>query len=493
MSHPLLYEINTRCWLRELSTRLGTRIHLANIPEAEFERWHRLGFTHVWLMGVWSTGPRSRAFSRHLPEVRALAEGTLHHFREEDIAGSPYAVGNYTVARAFGGASALQAFRRKLATYGLKLILDFIPNHVGLDHPWLAERTELFVSSALEAEGTFWQETKAGSRWLAHGRDPYFPPWCDTAQLDHRNPATRVAMVETLQAIAAQCDGVRCDMAMLVLNEVFAKTWRNFPTSYMPMAKEFWSEAIAAVKKKSPEFLFLAEAYWDMEARLQELGFDFTYDKRLYDFVVAHNPPEVSRHLLTLAPRFLEASAHFLENHDERRIASVLSWPEHRAAALLMAGLPGMRFFHDGQLAGARLPVSVHLGRRPVEEPQPEIAAWYDYLLTALNVSAVGRGHGALLAPNPAWPGNPTAQNFVLVQWQAGPEQFDLLVVNLAPHDSQCYASLTVAGLAGRDWHLKNLLGVEVYERRGDDLQQSGLYLDVPGFGAQLLHFQPAA
>ncbi len=207
MSHPLLYEINTRCWLRELSARLGTRIHLANVPEAEFARWQRLGFTHLWLMGVWHTGPRSRAVSRHSPEVRAAAAETLGDFREEDIAGSPYAVASYTVVCSLGGASALQAYRRKLARYGLKLVLDFVPNHTGLDHPWLREKPELFVSSAVEVGETFWHETDAGPRWLALGRDPYFPPWRDTAQLDYRNPATCTAMVQRSSPSRASATG----------------------------------------------------------------------------------------------------------------------------------------------------------------------------------------------------------------------------------------------------------------------------------------------
>ena len=197
--------------------------------------------------------------------------------------------------------------------------------------------------------------------------------------------------------------------------------------------------------------------------------------------------------MLSLPPARLAASAHFLENHDERRVASVLLWPEHRAAALVVAGLPCLRFFHEGQFTGARRQISVHLGRRPAEEPQPKIAAWYDYLLTALAVSAVGRGHGQLLGPRPAWPENPTAQNFVLVQWEAGAGEFDLVVVNLAPHDSQCYAPLTVDGLAGRHWQVKNMLGAEVYEQSSDDLHRSDLYPEVPGQGPLLLHFQAMA
>src|SRR5207247_11279046 len=208
---------------------------------------------------------------------------------------------------------------------------------------------------------TFRTETKSGGRWLAHGKDPNFHAWIDTAQLDHRRADTRAAMIELLQSVAMRCDGVRCDMAMLLLNEVFAKTWEKFPCHAAAIEREFWADAIQAVKKSQPDFLFLGEVYWDLEARLQSLGFDYTYDKRLYDYLVYRNPAEVQRHLSSVTPDFVRQSAHFLENHDEPRIASILSWPEHRAAALLTAGLPGLRLLHEGQLAAVRTRPPVHL------------------------------------------------------------------------------------------------------------------------------------
>ena len=370
-------------------------------------------------------------------------------------------------------------------------MLDFVANHVGLDHRWVTEKPELFVQSPAEAPGFFPQDTKSGQRWLAHGKDPYFPPYTDTAQLDYRNPATHAAMLEQLKSVAHRCDGVRCDMAMLLLNEIFAKTWANIPCPVPASVNEFWVEAISSVKQSLPDFLFLAEVYWNLEARLQSLGFDYTYDKHLYDFLISRQPAEVQRHLLGASSESVNTSVHFLENHDEQRIASLLSLPAHRAAALVTLGLPGMRLLHEGQLTGATKRISVHLGRRPAESPQPDITAFYVRLLNVLKITSVGKGNGALLKPSPAWADNPSAQNFVIVQWQSAQPDFDLVVVNLAPHPSQCYAPLEIDGLAEHNWQMTNLLGDEQYQRNGEDLTRTGLYLDVPEHGAQLFHFQP--
>ena len=492
MPHPLLYEVNTRCWLRALSEKHGSAITLANVPDSELAGWQRLGFTHIWLMGVWTTGPRARAEALKHPELRGAYDQALPGWQEADVAGSPYAVGDYQVPSVLGGEPGLEKFRQKLHLFGLRLLLDFVPNHMGLDHPWVRERPELFVQSPGESPGTFAQQTGAGPRWLAFGKDPYFMPWTDAVQVDYRRAGTRAAMTQLLQSIAGRCDGVRCDMAMLMLKDVFAKTWEHFPaTDSQTPTSEFWASAIPAVKKAHPGFLFLAEAYWGLEPRLQAQGFDYTYDKALYDGLVSRDAAGVQNHLLGMTPGALAASAHFLENHDEPRIASILSPAEHRAAALLILGLPGMRFLHDGQLSGARLKLPVQLARRTEEAGQAEIANLYEQLLLTLPGTAVGQGKAELSRPRAAWPGNPTSQNFVIVQWQKQAPEFDLVAVNLAPHPSQCYAPLTLEHLATHNWAMKDLLGPERYKRSGDDLQNQGLYLDLPAHGAQLFHFEP--
>jgi hypothetical protein len=491
VSHPLLYEINTRCWLRELSDAAGRAVTLASVPDAEFARWRQLGFTHVWLMGVWATGPKCRALARQEPNLRRAYDEILPGWGDEDVGGSPYAIADYKAPRALGGESGLKKFRERLHAHGLKLILDFVPNHLGLDHAWLREQPDLFVQSPVGVTGTFAQETVTGTRWLAHGKDPFFLPWTDTLQLDYRRASTRAAMKELLRSVAARCDGVRCDMAMLLLNDVFAKTWEHFPCAAEMPKHEFWADAIPAVKRAHPEFMFLAEVYWDLEGRMQELGFDYTYDKRLYDELFWRNADAAQCRVLGLPPEVLARSAHFLENHDEPRIASQLSPAEQRAAALVILGLPGLRFLHDGQLTGARVKIPVQLARRCVEPMAEEVAGIYKQLLATLPRTAVGRGDAHVLTPRAAWPDNPTAQNFIIVQWQTEATAFDLVVVNLAAHRSQCYAPLNVPELAEHNWALRDLLGTESYERFGADLASQGLYLDLPELGAQLFHSEP--
>ncbi|HXP63563.1 MAG TPA: alpha-amylase family glycosyl hydrolase [Dongiaceae bacterium] len=515
-THPLLYEINTRCWLRRLAEERGGPVTLASVPPAQFEQWRRLGFTHIWLMGAWTSGPRARQQALAQPRQRRLYGEVLPGWQAGDVAGSPYAIGDYRVPAALGGEAGLAEFRNTLQAYGLKLLLDFVPNHLGLDHPWLTERPDLFVQSPKPRPGTFRQETTRGPRWLAHGKDPHFLPWTDTVQLDYRRPDTRAAMTGLLESIACRCDGARCDMAMLLLEDVFSRTWEQFPAAdpapgsefwadanaargagFQPAnprgpGSEFWADAIAAVKRTSPDFLFLAEAYWGLEPRLQALGFDYTYDKLLYDQVIARDAAGAQRHLLGSPPQGLAAGAHFLENHDEPRAASLLSLPEQGAAAFLILGLPGMRFLHQGQLSGARIHLPVQLLRCPAEPKQPAIQALYERLLTTLLATSVGRGQGELLPPRAAWPDNPTAQNFVLAQWQAQPPEFDLVAVNLAPHPSQCYAPLNPPGLAARQWRLDDLLARQHFLRDGPDLHRRGLYLDLPAHGTSLLHAQPA-
>jgi len=488
---PVLYEINTRCWLRELSQAVGRPVTLESVPLTEFEQWKRYGFTHIWLMGAWSTGPLAQAQALAHPALRQSYSEALPDWTEVDIAGSPYAIADYHIAKALGGDEALESFRNKLHEFGMRLLLDFVPNHLGVDHSWLRSQPELFVQSSTHVADTFEQKTEVGIFWLAHGKDPYFSAWTDTVQIDYRREKTQMAMIELLRSLAARCDGVRCDMAMLLLQDVFAKTWGRFPTRGAATAAEFWQAAIPAIKSEHPEFLFLAEAYWGTESRLLTLGFDYTYDKTLYDRLVSRDATGVREHLLGSPLELVAKSAHFLENHDEPRIASILSPAEHRAAALLVLGLPGMRFLHQGQLTGARQRVPVQLGRCIREEPKPEVETIYEQILPVLKQSDVGEGNARILRTIPAWPENFTAGNMIVIQWQKSPLTFLLVVVNLAPNRSQCYVKLSINELAPAHWSMQDLLGTEQYERSGSELDERGLYLDLPAYGAQLFSFKP--
>ncbi len=350
MSHPLLFQVNTRCWLRAWSGLLGRPVTLATVPESELALWKQRGVTHIWLMGVWTIGPKIREVARAQPDLRALSAQAFGKGGEEKLTGSPFAVEDFTVAKELGGDAALRQFRDRLHGYGLGLVLDFIPNHLGLDHRWLMERNDLFVRSERQRPETFPVVLGETTRWVAHGKDPNWPAWIDTAQLDYRRPATRAAMTEVLQSIATQCDGARCDTAMLPLNDVFDKTWAQFPADAPAPAEEFWAEAISAVKERHPQFMFIAEAYWDLEPRLQALGFDYSYDKKFFEHLTRRDYPALQKHVRAVSGSF--HPARFLENHDEERIASLLTAPEQKAAAALLLAQPGLRMLHDGQLAG---------------------------------------------------------------------------------------------------------------------------------------------
>src|SRR4051812_28703923 len=298
MRYPLVYEVNTRCWLNGLRAKTNTQLTLSAIPDSEFEFWKSMGFSHIWLMGVWSTGPRCRAKALKTPCQRQSYDLALPGWTEADVESSAYAISDYSVTPSLGGDAALRQFREKLHRSGLKLMLDFVPNHLGLDHPWVNSRPELFIQNKQSAAGNFFSEGNGAGHWLAHGKDPYFAPWIDTAQLDYSRTETHRAMVDLVKSVAAKCDAVRCDMSMLLLRKVFSKTWQHLIGASWEAPTEFWDTAIQTIKSLRPDFLFLAEAYWGLEPDLQALGFDYTYEKQSYDFLVARDPAALSTHLL---------------------------------------------------------------------------------------------------------------------------------------------------------------------------------------------------
>ena len=317
-AHPLLYQINTRVWLTELSTSLGRPATLDDIPDGELDRLAKLGFDWIWFLSVWQIGEAGKQISRANPEWRREFQETLPDLREDDIAGSGFAITGYSVHSALGGDAALARLRKRLSHRGLKLLLDFVPNHTGLDHPWVKEHPEYYIAGteldlARSPHNYIWVKRKAGDLLLAYGRDPYFPGWPDTLQLNYGNPATQEAMVGELVKIAGQCDGVRCDMAMLVLPDVFERTWGL-------QTKLFWPKATQRVRNQFPSFLFMAEVYWDLEWSLQQQGFNYTYDKRLYDRLREGHAAPVRGHLCA-DPDYQRKMARFLENHDEPRAA----------------------------------------------------------------------------------------------------------------------------------------------------------------------------
>ena len=356
------------------------------------------------------------------------------------------------------------------------MLLDFVPNHTALDHPWVEEHPEYYVHGSEEDLARAPQNytrirRKGGDLILAYGRDPYFPGWPDALQLNYVNPATQDAMIGELMKVAGQCDGVRCDMAMLLQPDVVQRTWGT-------PCQPFWPRAIESVLARFPDFCFIAEVYWDMEWQLQQAGFNYTYDKRLYDRLLAGQAQPVIGHLRADID-YQNKMVRFLENHDEPRAASVFPDDMHEAAAVITFLSPGLRFFHEGQFEGRTKRISPHLVRRPDEPINRRLQQFYERLLAVLRHPIVRSGQWQLLGCTLAWEGNGSSDDFIVFGWHNSKGEHLLVTVNYAPHRSQCYVRLPFTDLGTGTVRLSDLLSDASYDRDAQDLFSRGLYLDL--------------
>ncbi|MFH8487420.1 alpha-amylase [Streptomyces longisporoflavus] len=487
-AQPVVHEVNTRVWLRETALRTGGPAGLADVPKDVWDEITPSGVDAVWLMGVWERSPLGRAIALQDPALRDAFATAVPGIGEEDIAGSPYCIRRYEVDEALGGAAGLAAARAELDRRGVGLLLDYVPNHVAPDNPWVSEHPEYFVQGDEEdarRDPAGFLDT--GQAVLARGRDPFFPPWPDVVQLNAFAPELRQATAEVLDGIGGVCDGVRCDMAMLMMNDVFARTWGE-RAGAQPQ-EDFWPEVLTAVRRHHPRMIFAAEAYWDLEWALQQQGFDFCYDKRLYDRVLNESAESVRGHLRA-EERYQRGLLRFLENHDEPRAARTMPAAKERAAATLIATLPGATLWHEGQFTGRRVHLPVFLDRRPEEPPDPSLRAFHERLLSAVHRSGMRTGRWQLLDCE-GWPDNDSGRDVIASCWTGEAGRF-LTVVNLSDHPAQAMIRLPWSELAPHACELTSLLDTDRYERPGTELTAGGLYVDLPPWGTHLLSVAPA-
>lgn len=475
--HPVVHEIYTWVWLTDLEHSLGRAVTLASVPDEVWDEVARPGIDAVWLMGVWTRSEAGAEIARRNPAMRADAQGALPDLIDDEVVGSAYCIADYHVDPRLGGDEGLRVARAALAARGARLVLDLVPNHLAPDHPWVRTHPERFVrGTAQDLADDPASFIELDGEVFACGRDPYFPAWPEVVQLDTSNADLRAAMAELVASLATRCDALRCDMAMLALDDVFTRTWGARATggSAPDDGRGYWPPIIEAAKAANPDLAFWAEAYWDLEPVLVEQGFDACYDKRLYDrLVLGGSPAEVRAHLGADAG-YQRHMVRFVENHDEPRAASLLGDQAHLADLTAVLTLPGVALLHEGEADGRRVHVPVTLARRPVEPLDPSLRAGVDALLDAV---ATGVRSGAWsLAEVHGWPDNPSAERLLAWTWTSDTSRH-LVVVNHTDERADGLVQLPWDDLAGATATFTDLLTGEAFAHDGTTIAADGVYV----------------
>ena len=487
--NPLLYEINTAAWLCELSQKLGRTVFLKDVPTEEWDRLKALGIDFIWLMGAWTRSQEGRQISLNSPHFHETFQKILPSWTPEDIIGSGYSVQAYTPDPLIGRWDDLDSVHRELNRRGMGLILDFIPNHTGIDHHWLTEHPEYYIQGKeadylKDPQAYFPVQNERGTYYIAHGRDPNFPPWTDTAQLNYFNPDLRAAMIGRIREISRYCDGIRCDMAMLELNEVVQRVWGQAQTNGEKLpSQEFWLQAIQEI----PDLIYIAEAYWDTEWTLQQLGFDFTYDKRLYDRMRSGHPHDVYLHL-TAGLDYQKKMVRFIENHDELRSVMAFGRSKAPAVAVLSSTLPGMKLFFHGQWEGKQIHLPIQIRQCRMEKTDTQIKAFYETLLAALNEEIFHRGTWQLQEVSSD--GDSSAENLIAHTWEMEGEM-RLVLVNLNQHPARGLLHLRKPVEESRDYSFTEIFSRQVFCVNGKRLVHPGVPVSLTGYQAQIFKIRP--
>ncbi|MBA7588773.1 hypothetical protein ES708_30841 [subsurface metagenome] len=305
-------------------------------------------------------------------------------------------------------------------------------------------------------------------------------------QINAFSSEARSKAISTLLSIAQQCDGVRCDMAMLMTNSVFSRTWKE--KAGQALEKEFWEEIIVAVKNEFPDFKFIAEVYWDMEFELMQQGFDYCYDKKLYERLANDSAQRVNEHLKADWD-YQSKLLRFIENHDEPRAITVFGTEASKAAVVITSTLPGARLIFEGQTREIKLPVQ--LGRTATEEDDVALMEFYDNLLKIIPGREFDNGKWSLCKVKTVDSSDNSFNNIISYQWWTDKDRL-LIVVNYSLISSKAHLIIEDIDFGLFNWKFTDLLTRNQYIYKGKDLRENGLYIELEGWNSHIFRVEKA-
>ncbi len=480
-----IYEINTRVWIKRFKQNNNIP-KLIDIPKEYWKTLVDKGIKYIWLMGIWETV--SETIEKYCFEKGLIDEykNALPDWKSKDVIGSPYAIDNYHINRTIASTSEFMLLKENLNSLGLKIILDFIPNHFSADTSLLKTNHDIFLLGNEELYSKDEQKyfrTNDGKIY-AHGCDPNYPAWQDTIQVNYFSETAREFMVASLKKIAKLCDGVRCDMAMLPMSNIFRNTWREplLQLGINRIDKEFWVEAIQQIKEVKNSFLFIAEAYWDTEWELQKYGFDYTYDKKLLDRLKFGDSENIIKHLQA-EKKIQQKSIRFIENHDEERAIVAFGVEKSKAAAVVISTIQGAALFYEGQFEGKSVKLPVQLGREPNEEINNSLVEFYNNLLNISNHKVFTKGLWSILTPIQL-DQDFTYKNILSWEWGIGSEK-RVVVINYSDTTSYCRVRFNV-NRKGETVKLIDLFDGTEYEREIEEIESLGLFIHLEAYKSHI-------
>ncbi|CAL6067307.1 Alpha_amylase catalytic region [Hexamita inflata] len=478
LRYPNIIQLSARPWLYELGIQ-----RLANVPDQVLDDFVNQGIDSIYLLGVFEIGEYGKHFDKTDNGLLNDYQKILPDFSMEDVIGCPFAIVDYSVNNEeIATESEMLYFKSRLNKRGMMLYLDYVPNHSAVDALLVSSNPDLFVKD------TFKDASRQYSNGIYYGGDVLWNIfWRDTLQFNFFNPETIKYRIADLKKIAKLADGVRCDSAQIVMNDVFEGNWGNivFSQGYQKPLKEFWEVAIAEVKAEFPEFKFVAEVYNEqLGDTLKQIGFDYLYDKvGLYDKLSAGNIDDIKNYIKTRSNK-LPFGTHFVENHDEARAATHFgSTYVADAAALISFTLPGMRFHFQGQWLGRKNKLEIHLRRSynmQKDIDQPTIMD-YDILLPILKDPIWHEGEWQYIEIN----GTDDCWRLMAWNWESKTQNV-LVVINYSDEYASGFVKLDVHD--GTIVFEDKMIG-EKYERNGQEIRNNGLYVGVDKYWGSIFYY----